>query len=340
VIKKSSNSREASALRTVIIEKMRLCFVFLLFAGLLLAQATATPPRPVGFEVASIKPSAPLNPREVMMGQKRVGMKVDAVRADIANLSLADLVRIAYRVKPYQVMGPDWMKRDRFDIVGKLPEGGSQDQVPEMLQALLAQRFKLALHRETKEHAVYALVVGKNGPKLVEAPADAEPTSESAAPTTPDRGSSTVQLSADASSLLVSGERTGQIRISQGAGGMRLEARAATMAALADMLSRILDRPVVDMTALKGTYRLTLNLSMQDMHAMVEASGMMPPGPGMGGGDMHGGGADVPRDTHGSDATGNSVFQNIQQLGLKLDARRAPMEMIVIDHLEKAPTDN
>jgi uncharacterized protein (TIGR03435 family) len=121
---------------------------------------------------------------------------------------------------------------------------------------------------------------------------------------------------------------------------MRLEARAATITALADMLSRILDRPVVDMTALKGTYQLTLNLSMQDMHAMVEAAGVMPPGPGMGGGDMHGAGADAPRDTHESDATGSSVFQNIQQLGLKLEARKAPMEMIVIDHLKKAPTGN
>src|SRR5260370_14808764 len=129
----------------------------------------------MAFEVASIKPAAPLNPRQLMMGQQRVGMKVDAARVDIANLSLADLVRIAYRVKPYQIAGPDWMKGDRFDILGKLPEGASPDQVPEMLQELLAQRFKLAVHRETKEHAVYALVVGKNGPKLVEAPADAVP---------------------------------------------------------------------------------------------------------------------------------------------------------------------
>jgi len=60
----------------------------------------------------------------------------------------------------------------------------------------------------------------------------------------------------------------------------------------------------------------------------------------MGGGDMHGAGADPPRDTHVSDATGSSVFQNIQQLGLKLEARKAPMEMIVIDHLAKAPTGN
>jgi uncharacterized protein (TIGR03435 family) len=294
----------------------------------------------MAFEVASIKPAAPLNAREAMMGQQRVGMKVDATRVDIANLSLADLVRIAYRVKPYQIAGPPWMKGTRFDIVAKLPEGASPDQAPEMLQKLLVERFKLTVHRETKEHAVYALVVGKNGPKLVEAPTDAVPTAQSAAPTAPDHNSGPLQLNADASSLLISGEPTGRIRLSQGAGGMQLEARAATMAALADILSRILDRPVVDITALKGAYQLTLNLSMQEMHAMVEGAGVMPPGPGMGGGEMHRTGADAPGGAQGSDAPASSVFQNIQQLGLKLEARKAPMEMIIVDRLEKAPTQN
>ena len=272
-----------------------------------------------------------------MMGQQRVGMKVDAARVDIANLSLADLVRIAYRLKPYQIAGQDWMKRERFDIVGKLREGTSADQVPEMLQDLLAERFKLTVHSETKDHVVYALVVGKNGPKLVEAPPETAPAANPT-PTAPG-GPGPVQLSADASSLMISGERTGPIRLSPGAGTMRLEARQATMAALADMLSRILDRPVVDMTGLAGVYHLTLNLSLQDMHAMVEASGVMPPGPGMGG-DMHGPGSDAPGRGQGSDAPASSVFENIQQLGLKLESRRAPMEMIVIDHLEKAPTEN
>ena len=278
-----------------------------------------------------------------MMGQQRVGMKVDAARVDIANLSLADLVRIAYRVKPYQIVGPE-IKQQRFDILAKLPEGASADQAPEMLQDLLVKRFKLAVHRETKEHAVYALVVGKNGPKLMEAPpessGDAAPRPESATPATHGGGSGGTQLSGDASSLMVSGERTGLIRVSQGAGGMRLEAREATMAALAEMLSRILDRPVVDTTALKGAYQLTLNLSMQDMHAMVEASGVAPPGPGMGGDMAHRPGSDTPGGASGSDAPASSVFENIQQLGLRLEPRRAPMEVIVIDHLEKAPTEN
>jgi uncharacterized protein (TIGR03435 family) len=311
---------------------MQMSFAFLFFAAPLLAQTTGAPARPVAFEVASIKPSAPLDSRQVLTGQQRVGMKVDAARVDIANLSLADLVRIAYRVRAYQIVGPDWTKGARFDIVAKLPEGASSDQAPEMLQELLAARFKLAVHRETREHAVYALLAGKNGPKLVEAPPDAAATAKSA-PSAAPGGSGTMQLSPDASSLLASGEQTGPIRVTQGTGaGMRLEALNATMAALAEMLSRILDRPVTDMTGLKGTYQLKLDLSVQDMHAMVQAAGVMPPGPGMGG-DARGGG-------QGSDGTASSVFQNIQQLGLKLEARKAPMEMIVIDHLENAPTGN
>lgn len=323
------------------VKGMRTSVVFLLFATPLLAQTAPAPARRLAFEVASIKPAGPLNPMQVMTGQQRVGMKVDAARVDIGNLSLADLIRIAYGVKPYQIAGPDWMKRERFDILGKLPEGASPDQVPEMLQELLGERFKLAVHRETQEHAMYALVAGKNGPKLMEARPDAASITESATPIASGRGSGPIQLSADATSLIFSGEPTGPIRVSEGTGRtMQLEARKATMTALADMLSRILDRPVVDATGLKGVYQLTLNLSQQDMHAMVEAAGVMPPGPGMGGGELHGAGSDAPAGTRGSDISGNSVFENIQQLGLKLEARKGPMEMIVVDHLEKAPTKN
>src|SRR5260370_40535530 len=149
MVTESSTSPLFAAVAIMMTEKMRMSFVFLFFAVPLLAQTRAAP---ISFEVASIKPAPPLDPRQLMMGQQRVGMKVDAGRVDIANLSLADLVRIAYRVKPYQIAGPDWMKGDRFDILGKLPEGASPDQVPEMLQQFLAERVKLALHRETKQH--------------------------------------------------------------------------------------------------------------------------------------------------------------------------------------------
>src|ERR1035441_9283141 len=158
---------EVCATRTGMLGSMWKGILLVLAAGTALGQTPA-------FEVASVKPAAPLDRSQMLSGQMHVGMKVDAARVDIGSMSLAELIRVAYRVKAYQVSGPDWMASERFDVLAKLPEGASSGQVPEMLQALLAERFKLSVHRESKEHAVYALVVGKNGPKLKESAPDAD----------------------------------------------------------------------------------------------------------------------------------------------------------------------
>jgi uncharacterized protein (TIGR03435 family) len=247
-------------------------------------------------------------------------------------MSLADLIRVAYRVKAYQVSGPDWMATERFDVLAKLPEGASREQVPEMLQALLAERFKLAVHRESKEHAVYALVVGKNGPKLKESAPDADAPAGGGAPTALDvhvsgRGENT-QVS-------ISGGPIGTAHMSMGPNGtMRLEALKMNMAALADTLSRFFDRPVVDLTELKGTYQVVVDLSMDDLRTAARTMGII--GPGMGGGRD---GARPPADA-ASDPAGLSIFAAVQQLGLKLEPRKVPIDFVVIDHLEKVPTEN
>jgi len=126
----------------------------------------------VEFEVASIKPAQPIT-SQLSSGKFHIGMQVDGARVDIGSMPLAALLPLAFKVMQYQIAGPAWlssemMSAERFDIMGKMPEGAKQDQVPEMLQALLADRFKLTFHRETREHAVYALVVAKGGPKLQE----------------------------------------------------------------------------------------------------------------------------------------------------------------------------
>src|SRR5580698_3764421 len=113
------------------------------------------------FEVASVKSAS---------GQARPSVKVDAARVDIESLSLADLIRTAYRLKQYELVCPDWVETLKFDVQAKIPEGRSRDQMPEMLQSLLAARFKLVSHRASRELPVYALVVGTNGPKLKKAP--------------------------------------------------------------------------------------------------------------------------------------------------------------------------
>jgi len=91
---------------------------------------------------------------------------------DYGNVSLKDVLATAYAVKRYQITGPSWLDSERYDITAKLPDGVSRDQVPVMLQALLTDRFKMSIHKESKEEPVYALTVGKNGPKLTKSAPD------------------------------------------------------------------------------------------------------------------------------------------------------------------------
>lgn len=299
-----------------------------LAAGAALGQAPGPGP---AFEVASVKPAAPLDRSQMRSGQMHVGMKVDAARVDIGSMSLADLIRVAYRVKAYQVSGPDWMASERFDVLAKLPEGASREQVPEMLQALLAERFKLTVHLEGKEHAVYALVVGKNGPKLKESAPDAD------APAGVGSAALDVSVSGrgENTQVSISGGPIGTAHMSMGPNGtMRLEAPKMNMAALADTLSRFFDRPVVDLTELKGSYQVALDLSMEDLRNAARTMGIM--GPGMGAGR---GGAQPPADA-ASDPAGLSIFAAVQQLGLKLEPRKVGIDLVVVDHLEKTPTEN
>jgi uncharacterized protein (TIGR03435 family) len=315
-------------------------FVRRIGAGLVLAAGAALAQNPAAgpaFEVASVKPSAPLDASRIMSGQMHVGMRIDAARVDIGSMSLADLIRVAYGVKAYQVSGPDWMTSERFDVLAKLPEGASREQVPDMLQALLAERFKLTVHRESKENTVYALVVGKNGPKLKESVPDADAPAGGGALIAGYDANPQVRISGrgENTQVAISGGQIGTAHMSVGPNGtMHLEAPKMTMAALADTLGRFFDRPVVDLTELKGTYQVAMDLSMQDLRIAAQNFGMM--AAGMGGGR---GGASASADA-ASDPGGLSVFEAVQQLGLKLEPRKVPIELVVIDHLEKAPTEN
>src|SRR5262249_56610795 len=111
-----------------------------------------------------------------------VGMNVDGARVDIGYMSLADLIPIAFSVKAYQVSGPDWMREQRWDILAKMPEGATKEQVPQMLQELLKERFQLKVHRENREYNVYALVVPKGGHKLKESLPETEAPAAQAPP--------------------------------------------------------------------------------------------------------------------------------------------------------------
>ena len=148
--------------------KMRTCQIAAcqaLMVAVIFAQS-----RPA-FEVAGIRPAAPLDMAKMMAaiqaGQSsKIGPHVDAERAEYTYMALRELIALAYGMKPYQVSGPDWLAAQRFDIVAKLPDGAVKEDAPKMLRALLEDRFRLAVHRGGAEHPVLALVVGKGGLRL------------------------------------------------------------------------------------------------------------------------------------------------------------------------------
>ena len=288
------------------------------------------------FEVASIKKAEPLSANAVMSGQMRLGMTVDAAMVHINAMALTELLRIAYRVKTYQISGPEWLPSERFDITAKMPAGATRDQVPEMLQALLTERFKLTLHRSTTEQSVYALVVAKGGPRLKESPADSDlPAAVPGGPAapnapTPTDGSAQVRASAtsDTKGVITSSSANGTTKMMTGNSGMRVEMTKMNSTGMVELLGRFVDRPVLDMTDLKGKYDLSLDVGLEDMLTLARGAGVAVPMGPMGDG------------ARASEPGSSSVFAGIQQYGLKLEPRKAPIELLIIDHVERSPTEN
>ena len=305
------------------------CGVIALCVGSALGQ---TAPASLTFEVASIKAAGPLDPQKIMSGQVRIGKRLDKARVEYASLTLDALIMEAYQVKSYQIVGPEWisgMNAPRFDIQAKMPEGSREDQIPEMLQSLLLDRFGLKFHKETKDHNIYALVVAKTGLKIK--PTD--PPAQAPADGVKDNVMQGLQVKGnalDGKGVTVNDPEGGttKVNMSPDMKSMRMEFSKMPMTGLVEMLTRMVDRPVVDMTGLKGDYQVALDFPMAAMRAM---SGMAGGSPGAGGADNKMAEASDP---------GGSVFESVQKLGLKLEARKGPMETLVIDHLEKAATEN
>src|SRR5215813_5930907 len=116
----------------------------------ILAAALAFPQARREFEVASIRPVGDVPPAQI-----NVGLHIDGAQVRITYLSLKDYIGMAYRLRINQVVGPDWLASQRFDIAAKLPDDAVRADVPEMLQALLADRFQMKAHRDMKEFPVY-----------------------------------------------------------------------------------------------------------------------------------------------------------------------------------------
>jgi len=209
----------------------------------------------------------------------------------------------AFQVKTYQIVGPSWLDEDCFEIVAKMPEGATADQIPAMLQALLAERFKLAAHKEDRPRPVYALVVDKGGPKFKEANLN----------------------------FRRMGPRPGEVMFRAATDTQGFKG-AMTMATLAHFLSGRLDRPVQDFTGLEGKYDIDLAWAPDPGIDRLSPSAVSFTAATAASGDTR---ADLPP------APTATLFTAIREsLGLKLEPRNAPVEMLVIDHVERVPTGN
>jgi len=207
--------------------------VCLALFGVAFVQTAAELPT---FEVASVKASDP-NPQNSVL----VGMAADPSRVRYANITLRDCIRGAFRTRDFQIVGPDWMANARFEIDAKLPAGASTDKIPEMLQALLADRFKLTTRRETKEMAVYALLVGNGGPKL-------KPTEVKIDEKTP------LAMGTD-------GKPRAMVSFGGTASAITVNAPSASLLTFVGVTSRFTARPIVDLTGIDGLYDFTLTFA-------------------------------------------------------------------------------
>ena len=227
------------------------------------------------FEAASVKPDKAGNAGGE--GSTRESISHNPGGLTMRNVTLKSCIRWAYGVADYQVSGPAWIGSERYDIQARAGAPAAQEQLRVMLQELLASRFHLALHRETRELPVYELVEARSGAKLTPA----------------------------------KGEGDSDMRPGDG----DLAYRRYSMAEFAERLSGIpfrVDRTVVDKTGLSGVYDFKLKISANaaEMKSSFEH------------------------------ADGPLVFDVLQQIGLRLRARKGPIEMLVIDRAEKNPVEN
>jgi uncharacterized protein (TIGR03435 family) len=263
------------------------------------------------FEVASVRAS---DPQEQGTGQ--VGLRITNQQVRIVALPLRDYIASAYQLRSFQIDGPDWLTQSRFNIAATLPAGATQRDVPAMLQALLTERFKLKAHREQREFPVYVLEVASGGLKLARSKTD-----PAAAPLTG------VVVAAAGSNRGLAIDLGGGSSYSFAAG--KFEGRKLTLTRLAEALNNFVERPVVDQTKTEGEFDLSFDVTPEDYQAMLVRAAVnngvqLPP-------------VALRALENGSNA---SLMDALRTAGLSLQARRAPLEVLVVDSVERAPTEN
>jgi uncharacterized protein (TIGR03435 family) len=280
-------------------------------ACLTLVSTTAFAQAKPAFEVASIRPSAE------QTTNTRVGFQATGSQVRVTAMTIKDYLSIAYSLRPQQIEGPDWIGQQRWDVVATIPEGGA-GKVLEMLQTLLTERFQLKLRRETKDLPVYVLGVSKAGAKLTESKPD--PNAPAAPPDTV---------------TVTGGGNNSTIGLDLGGGksftmeNNQVQIRRMTLLDVAEVLTRFVDRPVVDQSGLTKTYDITLDVPPDDFNALRIRSAVN---------------AGVPLPPQAlrllDNASPDTLSGPLSKFGLTFEARRAPLEVLVIDAALKTPTEN
>ena len=253
------------------------------------------------FEVASIKPAPPRIPFSAALGL--LHFRNDGAVFDASNQTLTSLISFAYGIQFERISGPGWMSEQEFAIAAKLPAGARKEEVPAMLQKLLAERFKLSLHRDQRVEPVYELVVDQKGAILKPSASDV-PEKQRGSSGRPGQG-------------LCRACTIGQLAVFlSGSARSRMEA----MAQPDDLTEHRIDRVVVDRTGLTGRYAIDLE--------------WIPPGGLPRGHDF---GNFPPRDPA---AKANSIFGALEAVGLKLQSAKHAFDILVVDHAERVPSEN
>jgi uncharacterized protein (TIGR03435 family) len=249
------------------------------------AQGPKGVPTDLKFEVATLRPSPPLRPNDG--GPFGIRSAPGGVRYQAGQCPLNVMLTVAFHIKTDQIVGgPEWISSDRFDMNAKAEKPSSIDELHMMLINLLVDRFRMKFHMEKKELPVYALSVDKDGSKL---------------PNRHDGPEESGQTWID-----VEVKRFPQAT---------WHATFSPMSYFVFRLSQIMDRPVIDLTNLPGTYDFDLNFT-RELPPNIPETAMV-------------NGAPI-------DTSGPTIYEALRkQLGLKLDRQKGPVDIMVIDHIEK-----
>jgi uncharacterized protein (TIGR03435 family) len=325
--------------------KVVLMFAAAAFAAAPLLSQTSPGPKP-SFEVISIKPSAP-NLNFIRGGATR------GDRYTMTGANLRMLLQNAYgrpsAGTPFGqlqiVGGPSWIDSDRWDVQATADCSGgvlSREQVQLMLQSMLEDRLQLKAHLETRELPIYNLIVAKDGPKIKASADQTPPGAGLAGPPQPCSPAPATPAGPPPPPPPLPGQRggpgdpnfvlpRGAILMMGNPSGQTVQASAQPISALVNLLQQQVGRPVIDKSDLKGLFDFKLQFSREGLVSPGGPAGL-PPGP------PPGAAGPAPAPAAAADPV-PSLFTAIQELGLRLESSKGPVEVLVVESVQK-PTEN